>query len=469
MSRDRYEELDLLVEKYLANALDEQESRRLESLVVSEPAAADRFADLVHDHAELVVEAEEHGLSLPENRTPVEARARYSPLAWLGAAAAVAIAAIALWAVRKEAVPETFAVLESTAYSVWGECTLPTVVGGEIGAGRLELREGLATLQFRSGASVTLEGPASLEIVDPMLLRLRSGLAVADVPEQARGFTILTPTAKAVDHGTRFLTRVSPDGETTSVNVLEGEVELVHESTAGREHLFTGEAADASPAGVSRRKASQMEEPTQGESPTVSLPPNTVSVSTADKGGRDATTSAQDSDFHYDPSLVMLKNSQEDFTRKGYVGFDLTGIDLPELSEAELVLTFVSSGYGSAALSRDTEFAVYALTDDSADGWNQGRIPWAEAPANRAGPAELDPDRVEPIGTFILPRGRTTGDVVVGGEKLLERLRVDGNGFVTLVIVVVTPSPEPSSLVFGVAGRRHPSASPPRLRLRFEE
>ena len=47
-----------------------------------------------------------------------------------------------------------------------------------------------------------MEAPVSLEVVSAMECRIKSGTVVADVPPQAKGFTVQTPDTRVVDYGT---------------------------------------------------------------------------------------------------------------------------------------------------------------------------------------------------------------------------------------------------------------------------
>ncbi len=69
---------------------------------------------------------------------------------------------------------------------------------------RLRLVAGLAELKFPANATVLVEGPADFKVVDGDTCWLQFGRLTAHVPEAARGFEVLTPTARAVDQGTEF-------------------------------------------------------------------------------------------------------------------------------------------------------------------------------------------------------------------------------------------------------------------------
>src|SRR4029078_7631852 len=89
-----------------------------------------------------------------------------------------------------EASPPVVATLTSTKSAKWSGGTLATEDGARLGAGRLHLAEGVARLTFASGAEVSLEGPAELELVSRERCVLSSGRLVASVPSSAIGFVV---------------------------------------------------------------------------------------------------------------------------------------------------------------------------------------------------------------------------------------------------------------------------------------
>ncbi|MCX6953705.1 MAG: hypothetical protein NTV51_16260, partial [Verrucomicrobia bacterium] len=127
----------------------------------------------------------------------------YFVAAAAGLAAAVALG-FALSRGRGAAPEQTVATLIQSQNTKWAGSTLPTLERSKLGRGTLALVEGIATLRFDSGATVTIEAPTKLEILSAMRCRLIEGSATAEVPEPAHGFTIDTPDLKVVDLGTRF-------------------------------------------------------------------------------------------------------------------------------------------------------------------------------------------------------------------------------------------------------------------------
>jgi hypothetical protein len=123
----------------------------------------------------------------------------------------------------------------------WASSVVPQI-GEPLQQGRLDLLTGIAEIQFQQGATVILEGPASLELVDANRAVLQSGRAVAKVPKSAVGFGLDTPAAHIVDLGTEFGVAVSEAGSTL-LQVYNGKVVAGRwEGGAPRRELIAGQA-----------------------------------------------------------------------------------------------------------------------------------------------------------------------------------------------------------------------------------
>lgn len=91
---------------------------------------------------------------------------------------------------------------------------------------RLALKEGVVEITFSTGARVILEGGTIFEPESENSGRLHAGHLSIEVPEQAIGYTVCTPTADIVDLGTEF--GVSCDAKKpTQVQVYNGAVEIL--------------------------------------------------------------------------------------------------------------------------------------------------------------------------------------------------------------------------------------------------
>jgi len=111
--------------------------------------------------------------------------------------------------------------------------------GDALEPGIFAIEAGHAQIEFFSGATVIVEGPAELQLQSASLARVRSGRLRAQVPPAARGFSLEVDDMKVVDLGTEFALSVSDEG--ASVQVFDGEVEL-HQPAAAKRLLTAGQA-----------------------------------------------------------------------------------------------------------------------------------------------------------------------------------------------------------------------------------
>jgi hypothetical protein len=118
-------------------------------------------------------------------------------------------------------------------------------VGQTIPPGSMAWDAGLMQLEFYCGATVVVEGPAEIEILDESRVVCRLGRLRAHVSEPARGFAVLAPSFELVDLGTEFGLNVSGDGA-AEVHVFDGKVELYdaqsNRNLATRRELNAGDA-----------------------------------------------------------------------------------------------------------------------------------------------------------------------------------------------------------------------------------
>src|SRR5262249_29097803 len=104
--------------------------------------------------------------------------------------------------------------------------------GDLVAAGRLVLRAGRITLGLLSGVTLTLEGPADLELLSIDRAHCRRGKLRTCVPHGAEGFVVTTPGSAVVDLGTEFGLNVADDGK-ARVMVFKGEAEAAVLNEAG--------------------------------------------------------------------------------------------------------------------------------------------------------------------------------------------------------------------------------------------
>jgi ferric-dicitrate binding protein FerR (iron transport regulator) len=107
--------------------------------------------------------------------------------------------------------------------------------GDDLHSGQqLKLDSGFAEITFDSGAQVTLEGPAVLDLHSAWEAVLQRGTLKANVPTEAVGFRVTNPSVNVVDLGTEF-SMVADEAGTTEVFVLKGSVETTALDATGHE------------------------------------------------------------------------------------------------------------------------------------------------------------------------------------------------------------------------------------------
>ncbi len=122
--------------------------------------------------------------------------------------------------------------------AVWAEGTRSWNAEDIIEFGdQIHLTSGIVELETASGARVILKGKSRLLLVNTDQFQLDEGNLFANVPPQAQGLSVETPTSRIVDLGTRFGLIVSPAQE-TEVHVLKGIVEF-HLLNSKRETTIT--------------------------------------------------------------------------------------------------------------------------------------------------------------------------------------------------------------------------------------
>ena len=231
-------DFDRLISEYLDEALSAEEQQQLEDWIKADPKNARRFAKaaMLHDRLHFAInDAVETTEQAPlQSVTPAPApqpaqylwiRERLLPLA-----AAIILLGIIVYQIvpttswRDGTDPNqgTFATL-AQAWEVKYQSPTELVLGERLSSGQIELASGLIRLQFDSGVEVTLEGPASYHLKNGSETELSSGRLTAQVPPEAEGFRVITPTADVTDLGTAFGVELNQDGS-SRVTVFEGEV-----------------------------------------------------------------------------------------------------------------------------------------------------------------------------------------------------------------------------------------------------
>ena len=95
------------------------------------------------------------------------------------------------------------------------------------------LMGGLVEIEFPTGASAIVEGPAVFRVLGNDGLALDVGRCSVHAPDGAEGFRLETPVTKVVDRGTRFTVNVDDTNE-TEVQVIEGAADVYERSDKSR-------------------------------------------------------------------------------------------------------------------------------------------------------------------------------------------------------------------------------------------
>ncbi|MEM7143625.1 MAG: LamG-like jellyroll fold domain-containing protein [Verrucomicrobiota bacterium] len=228
-------ELHYLIQAHLDQHLDDEDFSALERLLESDPNARLEYAEMARLDAALRDAGENlepANVLAFENPAPRHSSSRK----WLAVAALVALLIIPSVFLLKQnngstetastlAATKGIAVITAEAEAVWAGENADTIGEGvALEPGTLTLKEGLAQIDFFGGASVSLVGPAKIELVNRDAAVLHQGKLRADVPPAARGFEIRTRDVLLEDLGTSFGLSAGTDDTAAGLIVFDGEV-----------------------------------------------------------------------------------------------------------------------------------------------------------------------------------------------------------------------------------------------------
>lgn len=461
------EEVLALCERLIEGNLEPADKERLERLVIDDPMARQLYVEYLHLHAGLRALTESPALAMP---TPSSPRRR-SRLYWLLPAALVVAAGVILVVGRTTApqTPTTLATLTQTQHARWEGMSLPTAQGARLSAGRLRLFEGLATVVFDSGAKVTLQAPAELELVTRLSCVLHKGLLVAQVPPGANGFTVRSPNAIVIDHGTEFGMSAGANGD-TRVEVLSGMVEASHLGAPKRLRLHSGEGAVFQPSGAVAHGgagASRLEPAAHDPAQQSSVREDVMISSTSGRGQATYIESQTHAPDARSAAVLLVKNTPDrEWQRKAYVAFDLAAVAEREIEGASLTLSLVPTSMGFAAFVPDATFKVYGVSVEGLEsGWSARELRWQSAPGNAPGGGAVNSAQTTLLGSFAVPQGTSHGAFTVTGPAVAAFANARRGGVATFLVVRETAETRKQGLVHGFAANHHPTAAPPTLRL----
>ncbi len=243
------EEFQRLCQMQIEGLATDEQRARLARMLGEDETARRRYVEQMRMHARLArmlgdKQEAAHPAPVRKTRHP-----RIRPRVMLAAAALLVLSLLGLgweaWRNRGAIVIEVV----SSSGSSYG-------VGQNLKLKQVSLEQGTLGFRLSSGVIVEVSGPALLELVSPMQLRLLSGSITADVGEAAKGFIVETAQARLVDQGTRFGVTVNA-ADTTDVAVFEGKVDVYEKGTSKAANadltVNAGEAVRVAKSGKPRR------------------------------------------------------------------------------------------------------------------------------------------------------------------------------------------------------------------------
>ncbi len=449
---------DEQIDRSLDGQLNQDEWDSLQKAILADPELRETYVEKRWLHAHLLAQSDRLPtlLEVSEKSSPVQNR---RPYLWLNAAAVILFLGwVAALSFRSEKTP-TVATLIKAEGCRWEASDLPTREGAKLGLGTLALAEGMATILFDSGATVTLEAPTTLEVTSAMHCQLVEGSVVADVPESAHGFTIDTEKMKVVDLGTRFgLTTNSLGG--SQVYVFEGEVKVHRGDQPEAKHLLTGKSMHT---GMSSTAPGQeLDRSIERRAPKAG---NWIPITTATGRGKDGYI--RRGDAHGPASrqpVVMVKHTDLAPTneRRGLLTFDVASLGGAAIADAILTLKIESSGLGFATMVPDSKFAVLGVLDPAIDDWREDELTWKNPVAEMTA-ENLDPSRYVQLAEFEIKKGSSHGLVEVSSESLNNYLNQRKSDLISVLLVRETGEMDEQGLVHAFASKEHPTGQAPTL------
>ena len=110
--------------------------------------------------------------------------------------------------------------------ATWREGGSAHEEGGMLGREVFQLASGMAEIQFFSGATMIVEGPAEISLKSAWEASCLEGAVRIKVPPAARGFKLQAPSTEIIDLGTEFGLVVK--GGEGHVEVIDGEIAVRH-------------------------------------------------------------------------------------------------------------------------------------------------------------------------------------------------------------------------------------------------
>lgn len=240
------DDLDQRFSRLVSGMLTENEIAELEEILIQNPKARHAYRLYVAIHLDLV-EHIQHDLPHQRANTRVSLF-RFAPAI---AAVLVLVAGLLIWmggrhipsvqklaGLRPEMRP-VLAVATLAEGARWNLAT-PAAPGSPLVRGPVQLAEGRLALELIGGQSLTINGPAHFELIDPSLMRLDQGEVSLRVPSGKEVYAIRVPKGNLVDLGTEFSVKVNHEG-VADVWVFEGRVaatRIENDTSTGEERIL---------------------------------------------------------------------------------------------------------------------------------------------------------------------------------------------------------------------------------------
>ena len=198
--------------------------------------------------------------------------------ATVGLAVALALFLLIMGIVQHIESQRVIATLGQTQHAQWDK----SLESRDLRRGSLQLKKGYAQINFIKGAQVLLQAPCEVKLVSSNKMEIVTGALTANVPKQAIGFGIETPSAYIEDYGTSFGVAVDARHD-SEIHVFKGSVGLRSNARGNHdklEPLRSGQAAQADMRGniqvgsIGSRHTlfvKQMPDPNQGGIPGLRL------------------------------------------------------------------------------------------------------------------------------------------------------------------------------------------------------
>lgn len=223
MDKNLEEQVLELLSKYHDESISDEEMTCLEQLILENDEVKVLAVQMMDLNAELTLQSESVIEEAPSKKSTK------APLAFFFALAALLIIGLFIQipkgtSTQNSASTGLVAIVSDSQGANWQKFGSENRIGHAVTPGLMILKEGKAELTFTNGARVKLQGPAKLDIIDEMSIKLSYGKLSAHITEEAKGFTVDTSDVRVVDLGTEFAVNLPQNGE-AEVHVFSGLVQ----------------------------------------------------------------------------------------------------------------------------------------------------------------------------------------------------------------------------------------------------